>query len=245
MANLLKASYNVEKIGGLDQHIMAIAYVPGPGILHYVGTGEPVADIEGSCGCVDCSKCSKEGCYAIRDYKRFVNYRNACITNTKALRADIDAHFDAIRDEIIRNAIETLRYTQGGELEGYNQFEHVVDLAIDTGIEIYLYTKSYPVLYRFFEDEGRELPENMTVLISMWGDDPEAIEAWNRLKHHAGIKAFVVDNDSIECDAKCPAYVAPAPGKKARLVKEDYAKCGRCKLCTRARNCKAIRCEKH
>lgn len=86
MMDLLKASCNVEKIGGLDQHIMAIAYVPEPGIMHYVGTGEPVADIEGSCGCVDCSKCPKEGCYAIRDYKRFVNYRNACITNTKALR---------------------------------------------------------------------------------------------------------------------------------------------------------------
>lgn len=88
-----RPSYSVEKIGGADQHIMAIAYVPGPGILQYVGTGENVSDCPGTCGNVDCSKCSLSGnCYAIRDYKRFPEYRKNCIANTLQIRENIDAH---------------------------------------------------------------------------------------------------------------------------------------------------------
>lgn len=240
-----RPSYSVEKIGGQDQHIMAVAYVPGPGVLQYVGTGDLVSDCPGSCHGVDCSICSQPGnCYAIRDYRRFPAYRRNCIANTLQLRADMEKHFSDLRATIIADGIETVRYTQSGEIESYDQFLHVVQLAEDLGVEVYLYTKNYPVLYRYF-DEGRELPETMTVLISIWGQDVEAIRAYEALKGHAGIKAFVVDNDDYEADATCPAYRADAPGKKARLVKEDWAKCGHCRLCTRAKACKVIRCAKH
>ena len=239
-------SYDVEKLGGKKEKILAVGYVPGAG-LHYLKDGTLITDCPGTCGYVDCSQCgSRDICYAMRDFFQYVDYSRNCIENTLQIREDMAKHFADLRAEIVANDIDVLRYTQSGEIESCEQFLQVVSIAEDLGTDVYLYTKNYDVLYRFFDVDGRELPETMTVLISIWGK--QGVAEYEHFKHHAGIKAFVVNNDEIKADAQCPAYREQTDEKgrtRVRLVKEDWAKCGNCKLCTRSRSCKVIRCLEH
>lgn len=230
-----------DKLGGKKQKIMAVSYVPGNELL-YLKNGTLVSDCIGTCGKVDCNGCAHRGvCYAIDSFCQYNAVTLNRVENTLQLRSDMAGHFEEIYQAAIEKGVNTIRYTESGEIESYEQFLEVVRLSERLpGVEIYLYTKNYPVLYRFFK--SRELPENMTVLISIW--ENVGVAAWNDLKEHAGIKAFVVNNDAIKCDAMCPAYRKDDKGK-VRRVKSDAVKCGNCRLCTRARKAKVIGCLEH
>ena len=234
-----KSTYSNSKLGGLKQRILAVSYMPAHEPLRYKD-GRLVTDCMGTCGGVNCKGCM-QGCYAIRTVRQ---YESACynrIANTLHMRQDIDAHFEAIKAECIKRNITTLRYTEAGELETFRQFVKVVELAQELPeMEVYLYTKNYPILRRFFETD--ELPENMTVLVSIWGS--VGVQEYNEFKDHDGIKCFVVNNDEIKADCNCPAYKLNSKGKVKR-VNSDAVKCGNCRLCTRAKSVKVIKCLEH
>lgn len=230
------------KLGGLECKIMAVGYVPGVGVDHFKD-GRLITDCTGTCGAVDCSGCARHGvCYAIDSHTRFTHKTINNVENTLQLRSNMGAHFDDIYRAAIDNDVDTIRYTESGEIENYEQFEHVIALAKRVpGKELYLYTKNYGVLDTFF-GAGYELPDNVTVLVSIW--ENTGVDAYERYKHHAGIKAFVVDNDNIKADAQCPAYVTDSDGAVV-MNKAPAARCGNCRLCTRARAAKVIRCLNH
>lgn len=235
------ATMSNDKLGGEKQKIMAVGYVPSNDLL-YLNNGTLVSDCIGTCGKVDCSGCAKRGvCYAIDSYCQYPAVTVNRVENTMQLRDDIDKHFDDIYETAIAYGVDVIRYTESGEIETAKQFDKVIELSDKLpDVEIYLYTKNYDVLYKFFEN--RELPKNVTVLISIWGNT--GVDAWLTLKHHKGVKAFVVNNDEIKVDAMCPAYRKDENGKVKR-VKSDAVKCGNCKLCTRARDVKIIGCLEH
>ena len=216
------ASYGNEKTGGKKQGMMAIGYYPGRGYLMYKN-GSLVSDILGSCGCVDCSNCEKK-CYAISMIKRYEKACIARIENTMQLREDMTAHFKAIYDTIIKDKIKIVRYTDSGEIENYLQFVKLVNLALSLpSTNFYLYTKNYAVLREFF-GEDKELPKNMVVLISVWGNLGKS--EFREFEKHRNIKAFAVNSD-IQCNAVCPAY-RNVNGKVKLDKRMTCAECGFC-----------------
>lgn len=235
-------TFDNSKLGGRESKIMAVGYVPGAGIDHFKD-GRMITDCTGTCGAVDCSQCGKHGvCYAINSHTQYIAKTINNVENTMQLRADMTGHFEAIYQAAIDTGVDTIRYTESGEIESYEQFICALDTARRLpDKDLYLYTKNYAVLDTFF-DAGNELPDNVTVLISIW--ENTGVDAWERLKHHAGIKAFVVDNDTVKADARCPAYIMNDTGTVV-LNKAPAARCGNCKLCTRARAAKVIRCLNH
>lgn len=247
-----------DKLGGRNQKILAIGYVPGNELL-YLNDGTLVSDCEGTCKDVDCTGCAKRGaCYAIDSFCQYPAKTVACVENTLQLKNNMVQHFADIDEAIINEKAEVVRHTESGEIISFEHFNSIVEQAKRfPTVKFYMYTKNYPVLYKFFDTLGLELPSNMVVLISIWGD--YGVEAYEHLKHHNNIKAFVVNNPKYT-GVRCPAYIEDVKTLKngtvkhfVRRVKEeldgkakaDAVKCGNCRLCTSARGCKVITCLQH
>lgn len=230
-------SYGNEKTGGKNEQMMAIGYMPSKGILTFKD-GTIVSDCLGTCGKVNCDECMKK-CYAVSMVKRYEIARKNRIENTLQLRTDINQHFNDIYHTILSDKIKIVRYTDSGEIESYLQFVKLVNLALSLpSTQFYLYTKNYDVLRTFFT-ENKELPNNMVVLISIWGKLGK--KEYNEFKNHRNIKAFVVNSD-IKTDCTCPAY--KVINGKVRLNKEMT--CAKCGLCTgKHPNIKVIGCLEH
>lgn len=230
-------TFSNAKLGGKNQKIMAVSYAPGAGYIH-LKNGALVADCLGTCGAVDCKECSK-ACYAIRSYRQYPAVTVNCVENTMQLREDPAQHFKDIKAAAIANNIETIRYTASGEIENRVHFDYLVNLAVDLpNIQIYLYTKNYEVLRAYFES-GRELPENMTVLISTWGR--QGVEEYREFSTHNNIKCFAVNPDGITPQVYCPAY--KEVNGKVKLNKDMT--CAKCGLCTGKSKAKIIGCLEH
>lgn len=235
-------TFSNDKLGGKSQKIMAVSYVPGADLV-YFADGRPVSDCMGTCGAVNCSQCGKRNvCYAIDSYVQYPAVTINRVENTLQLREDIDQHFADIKQAIIKNKIEILRYTESGEFENYNHFSKLVDLAKDMpNVLVYAYTKNYAVLREYF-GTGAELPKNLVILISVWGD--QGVAEYNEFKSHENIKCFAVKSN-IKVDAMCPAYRKDENGKVTR-VHSDAVKCGNCGLCTgKHPTVKVIGCVEH
>lgn len=231
-----------DKLGGKKYNMMAVSYVPGKGLLT-LKNGNLVSDCPGTCGNVDCSQCGQRGvCYAIDSYVQYPAVTVNRVENTMQLRQDIDKHFQDIKDAIERNKINIVRYTESGEFESLEHFEKFVELANTMpNISFYAYTKNYAALRGFFA-KGLELPRNMVILISVWGD--QGVKEYEEFKSHENIKCFAV-RSNIPVDAMCPAYRKDETGKVSR-VKSDAVKCSNCGLCTGKRpNVKVIGCIEH
>ena len=235
-------TFSNDKLGGKSQKIMAVSYVPGKDLV-YFGDGRPVSDCKGTCSSVDCSQCGKRNvCYAIDSYVQYPAVTVNRVENTMQLREDIDKHFEDIKQAIIKNKIEILRYTESGEIENYQHFLKLVGLANDMpNVLVYAYTKNYEVLREYF-NKGNELPKNLVMLISVWGD--QGVREYEEFKPHENIKCFAVKSD-IKVDAMCPAYRKDENGKVKR-VHSDAVKCGNCGLCTgKHPSVKVIGCVEH
>lgn len=224
-----------EKLGA---SIISVAYLPSNELLYNKSENKFLTDIVGTCGkyCAGC----KHSCYACKT----VNYRKGAvlshwISNTLQLRNDIDKHFKQIEANILLSGCKALRYNFSGELESMDQFLHVVKLARKCkDIKIYLYTKNYDILFKYFEN-GKKLPNNLFVLVSVWSTFGES--EYMKLKDHKNILAFVVNNDNIHNDAICPAY----KNVNGRIIKTGV-NCSSCGLCYgKSKNVKVIKCFEH
>lgn len=216
-------SYANGKLGGKSSGLMAIGYHPGKGQLTF-NNGQLVSDCFGTCGAVDCKNCMKS-CYAVKGSKRFLDSRKNRIENTMQLRTDINGHFKDIYNRILSDDIKVVRYTDSGEIESYLQFTKLVNLAFSLPfVRFYLYTKNYSVLREFF-GENKELPKNMVVLISIWGNIGET--EYKEFKDHRNIRAFAV-NSNIKATAQCPAYTMTENGKIKLNKDVTCIKCGLC-----------------
>lgn len=230
-------TFNNSKLGGKKLNLLAISYVPGSAFT-FLKSGKKVSDCKGTCGMVDCKNCERS-CYAIRSYRQYNAVTVNRVENTMQLRSDINQHFSDIHNAIKSNNINVVRYTESGEIESFDQFMHLYRLAKDLPhVKFYLYTKNYVVLREFFNDHV--LPDNMVVLVSIWGD--HGVAAWEEFKKYKNVKCFAVNSD-IDTPYTCPAYRKDKNGKTYR-VKTDAVKCGNCKLCFDSK-AKVIKCLEH
>lgn len=231
-----------DKLGGKKQRIMAVSYVPGKDLLT-LRNGTLVSDCIGTCKNVDCSTCGRcNVCYAIDSYIQYPAVTKNRVENTMQLREDIDKHFEDIYNTIIRHKIQILRYTESGEIEDYRHFEYLIRLTNRLPkVQVYAYTKNYEVLREYFS-RGLELPENLTILVSVWGE--QGIKEYQEFSSHKNIKCFAV-NSNMKYDAICPAFKQDKNGRVYR-VHTDAVKCGNCGLCTgKAPNVRVIKCIEH
>lgn len=231
-----------DKLGGKKQKIMAVSYVPGKDLI-FLQNGTLVSDCVGTCKNVDCSQCGQRGvCYAIDSYTQYPAVTKNRVENTMQLRENIDQHFEDIYNTAVKNKVEIIRYTESGEIEDYRHFEYLLRLTNRLPeVQVYVYTKNYEVLREYF-GKGLELPDNLTILVSVWGD--QGVAEYNEFKNHKNIKCFAVKS-SIPYDAVCPAYKEDENGKVHR-VHNDAVKCGNCGLCTgKVPGVKVIKCVEH
>lgn len=213
-------SHDNSKLGG----ILGISYLPMDG-LDYLKSGLLLTDVKGTCK--NCDECARK-CYARSSNKRFekVTIKNVC--NTLQLRNDIDKHFADIENYIVTHNIEIVRYTESGEIETSAQFEKLVNLARKlSNVYFYLYTKNYEVLRAFFNRSV--LPNNMTVLVSVWGKI--GVNEWKEFKKYRNVKCFAVNSD-LQPRVFCPAY---KKDKNGRTRLNSAMTCEKCGLCYRSK----------
>lgn len=213
--------------------ILGISYLPMDG-LDYLKSGLLLTDVPGTCK--NCEECSRK-CYARSSNKRFEKVTIRNVSNTLQLRNDIDQHFTDIENYIVTHNVKIVRYTESGEIESLKQFEKLVNLAQKLhNVLFYLYTKNYDVLRDFFATSV--LPNNMTVLVSVWGK--VGVNEWNEFKQYHNVKCFAVNSD-LQPRVFCPAYTKGKNGK-ARLNPEMT--CKKCGLCYRSK-ASVIGCLEH
>lgn len=232
-------TFGNEKLGGKNLKIMAVGYLSGDDIPTFKD-GRPVVDMVGTCNKVDCSGC-KGSCYAMRTQRQYNGVTIARAENTLQLRKSMWQHFQDIKKAIIENNISIVRYTESGEIESYNQFQNLVNLARDLShVRFYLYTKNYHVLHQFFDRSV--LPENLVVLISIWGDI--GVDAWHHFKIYRNVKAFVVNNHEgdLASGFYCPAYRRNT--ETGKVTRDPEMTCAKCGLCFKS-PAKVIHCLEH
>lgn len=231
------ATMNSSKLGGKREKIVGVSKVPGKGLVRFKD-GRIVSDCTGTCSAVDCSGCEK-ACYARRSFIQYPTVTVNRVENTMLARTDIERFISSIYEYAVKVKATTIRYTESGEIETYTELETLMRYAeMYPDINLYFYTKAYNFLAKYIT-ENYVLPENVTVLLSIWGK--HGVKEYECFKNISGIKAFVVNNADYKPDIICPAYHM-VNGK----VKQNKAvKCGNCKACTRARDFKVIGCYEH
>ena len=169
-------------------------------------------EVVGSCG-VYCEGCSK-GCYVNASY-RYPSVKDGHARNTLAFRNDLNGSFEELKKQVenAKHKPDIIRINQSGEIE--TPFELVLWFNMAKkypAIKFYIYTKNFDAL-RFtlsYFDNGETIPENITVLISVWHE--YGIKEFEEFKHYDFIKAFVYDDGfnyadtGLTIDSYCMAY---------------------------------------
>ena len=197
--------------------------------------------LKGTCGKY-CKGCCND-CYVKRSYR----YGSVILkhgTNTLALRNDIIGFFAILDGQLTRakNKPEQVRYDQSGEIESRQEFSLLCDLAAAHNYsQFYLYTKAFDlvipeILERY--ETGR-LPENLTVLISIWHE--YGIAEYESIKHIPNVKAFVYNDGfeyPFEFTTRCTAY-------NGRKLNHNIT-CDKCRKCFDRKDIhKIISCDSH
>lgn len=188
--------------------------------------GTVLTNVLGTCnGC--CEGCETGGCYAIRDAKL---HSNSVIPsqgkNTVIMRHSYDDGFAQIKEQLIANKAETLRFHSSGEIIDYDYLLKMVELAKEMPhVKFYFYTKRFPEMSRYIKENGT-LPENLVCNLSVWRDN---LKDYPEL---SGLNQFIWDDGSDTSLAKmhhCPAVSAPTTaGGKGHETGITCSQCGRC-----------------
>lgn len=208
---------------------------------------DPIAtkygDVVGSCGKY-CNGCTGS-CYVNSSY-RYPSVKDGHARNTIAFRNDLEGSFSDLVKQIERakKQPDIIRINQSGEIEtGLELFLWCTTARRFPNIQFYLYTKNFDALRQVVHtfDDGATMPENITVLISVWHEYGQA--AYNEFKRLPFIKAFVYDDgynyaaDGFEIETYCRAY--NEHGKMDHNIT-----CEKCRKCFN-RSCKIIGCFDH
>lgn len=181
----------------------------------------------GTCGKY-CAGCSKD-CYVNASYRYgSVIYGHA--VRTIAMRTDIEKMESDIIGQLKRKRkpFEIVRINQSGELETVRELEMWINSANEIPeTHFYLYTKAYDFVVPYLLKNADTLPENITILISIWRE--YGIAEYNAVMHIPNVKAFAYCDGfdysahGLTIQTKCKAY----EGKK---LNHDLT-CDKCRKC--------------
>lgn len=193
----------------------------------------------GTCG-KHCKGC-KNDCYVKKSY-RYPSVVYSHIRNTIAIRTNPAAAFNDLETAIEKAKIkpDIIRINQSGELENKSMLAGWCKMAAKyPNIKFWLYSKAYNIIIPALL--AGEVPENMTVLISIWHNF--GIKEFNKVRHLNNVKAFVYDDGynyqekNIEIQTYCKAYTM----QNGKMTLNHNITCDRCKKCfNRSAGCKII-----
>lgn len=196
----------------------------------------------GTCGkyCLGC----KKDCYVKASY-RYGSVIFGHAIRTIAMRDHLDELAEQLAKQLERKKkpFAIIRINQSGELETEKELAMWVDLARkNTKTDFYLYTKVFDFVIPYLLKNADTLPENITILISVWHE--YGIAEFKLVEHIPNVKAFVYLDGfdyaahGLNILTKCNAYV----GKKLN----HELTCDKCKKCfDRCPNHKVIGCDAH
>lgn len=215
---------------------------------HYIP--EMDRTVTGTCG-AHCAGC-KGKCYVFKSYNRYTSRDTGKCSvklgharNTIAMREDIEKCFSDLCGQIDRarkNKLEIGRFDQSGEIENAAQFGMMCRIAARYPDKpFYVYSKNDNVVVPMLL--AGVVPENLTVLISVWHE--YGIAAYNAVKHLPNVKAFVyVDGfdyaaAGLDITTMCGAY-----NERGKL--DHDITCDKCRKCfSRAAGHKVVGCYDH
>lgn len=185
-------------------------------------------DIVGTCG-EHCNGCSSS-CYVKKSY-RYDSVRKGHARTTLAFRSDLEKSFESMDKQLSRKRrpFEQVRINQSGELESYLELQKYCELANKhSETTFYVYTKNYSAVFANIT----KLPENLYVLISVWGN--QGVAEYKQLsKLSSQIKAFVYMDETyteefylsigLKIETSCKAY-------EGHKLNHEIT-CDKCKKC--------------
>lgn len=193
----------------------------------------------GTCGKY-CQGCKKD-CYVKKSY-RYPSVVYSHIKNTLAMRLNPAAAFNDLGAAIenAKTKPEIIRINQSGELENITIFRGWCDLARKyPKIKFWLYSKAYDIIIPELLAGG--VPENMTVLISVWHNF--GLKEYKKVQHLNNVKAFVYDDgynyksQGVNIQTYCEAYKI----KDGKMKLNHNITCDKCRKCfNRSAGCKVI-----
>ena len=214
--------------------------------------------VQGTCsGC--CEHCGhsingkRPPCYVFKSH-RYPSVVDSQARNTLSVRNDTEKAFRQLSDSLSRKRkpVNACRYNQSGEIENKEMLLAMANVAREhENTPFFVYTKKYDIVVS--ELLNGNIPENMTVLISVWHE--QGIEAFKKVKHLKNVKAFVyMDKNSdkvngygieeysklgIEVTTVCKAY-----GLDKKM--NHNITCDKCQKCyNRLNSCKVVGCYDH
>ena len=198
--------------------------------------------VTGTC-CGHCDSCRKD-CYVRKSYRYgSVMYRHA--VNTLAFREDIRAAFQTIDNQLSRKRVPAaiVRINQSGELETTEEFKLWCEIATKhSNTQFYLYSKAYEIIIPALQ--AGIVPDNFTVLISLWHD--VGMAEYAKVAHLPNVKVFAYDDNDYSYDDNglhigtyCRAY-----DDNGKL--DHNITCDKCRKCfDRSEAHKIIGCKAH
>ena len=198
----------------------------------------------GSCGAY-CESCQDGGCYVFKSY-RYPSVKKGHARNTKAFRDDLKGSFIELCRQIenAKNKPEIVRINQSGEIETPLELLLWCNTAKKyPEIKFYIYTKNFDALRMVINtfDNGKTMPENITVNISIWHE--YGLKEYQELKGYSFIKAFIYDDGfnyaahGLKIETYCMAY------DNAGKLNHDIT-CNKCMKCIKS-PFKTIGCYDH
>jgi hypothetical protein len=131
----------------------------------------------------------------------------------------MDKGFKQIKEALIKNKAQVLRFHSSGEIMSYDYLLHMVKLAVEMpNVKFYFYTKRFAFMEQFVRECG-ELPANLVCNISEWNGNTSGYQL-------DGFNKFVYDdgtNPAVASLTHCPAV-----DKRGKKTGVTCAQCGRC-----------------
>ena len=196
----------------------------------------------GSCSgtCGSCAKHCSNSCYVNHSY-RYGSVIQRHAVNATYIKENLNLTFAILDDQLTRKRekFQIIRINQSGELTGYKELKHWVDLsAKHPETTFYVYTKNYRAVKKLIAS-GTTVPDTFTILISIW--HKQCVKEFEKWKDLPYIKAFVYDDGELHIKPQtyCKAY-----DDNGKL--DHNVSCEKCKKCfNRNGNHKIIACKSH
>lgn len=123
--------------------------------------------------CRACAPCAKN-CYACKGHFIYKNVKQSHADNLTAYRTNKDGYFQDVID-FLKNGLVTykfFRWHSSGDIVDADYFAGVVKVAeICKDTRFLIFTKKFEIVNEFLENNGGELPCNLSVVFSAWDKD--------------------------------------------------------------------------
>ncbi len=161
----------------------------------------PIVTCRPDCPCA-------QDCYARKGRFRFPNVYNTLLNNYDEYIRDPDNYFEEIKNSIDNGFIvhAYFRWHASGDIIDDRYFLGMVKIANELPMTSFLvFTKQFEIVNRFIHESG-DVPHNLHIVFSAWGDDLEVINPYNfpvaYVRFHDKDNSNVPD-DALECSGDC------------------------------------------